>query len=202
MGSLTAGALPGGRIRTPGTRSACGRDLACSLGYGFPMSEEKPKYPPSTEQQLRIAKPIMKIMGALNTWIYRATGGRWTRTFFGSGEVGILVVRGRKSGRMLDIPLVFARDGENIVVIASQGGMPKHPIWYLNLRANPDVEFEIGADRRAYRAEVVEEAAERTRLWQIAQASYPDFDEYQKRTERIIPVIRLVPRDAAAQTPA
>ena len=164
------------------------------------MSTEKPKYPPSTEQQLRIAKPIMKVMGALNTWIYRASGGRWTRTFFGSGEVGILVVRGRKSGRLLDIPLVFARDGDDIVIIASQGGMPKHPLWYLNLCANPEVEFEIGRERLAYRAEVVEEPGERTRLWQLAQASYPDFDEYQKRTDRIIPVIRLVPRELTPQS--
>ncbi len=164
------------------------------------MSADKPKYPPSTEQQLRIAKPLMKVMGALNTWIYRASGGRWTRTFFGSGEVGILVVKGRRSGRLLDIPLVFARDNENIVIVASQGGMPKHPLWFHNLRANPDVEFEIGRERLPYRAEVIDEPIERARLWRLAQASYPDFDEYQKRTDRVIPVIRLAPREDADQS--
>ena len=82
------------------------------------MSEEKPKYPPSTEAQLRIAKPLLKIGGRINTWIYRATGGTWGRSFFGDGEVGILRVTGRKSGKIFDIPLCFARDGEDVIIIA------------------------------------------------------------------------------------
>lgn len=160
----------------------------------FGMSEEKPKYPPSTESQLRIAKPLLWVGSRINTWIYRATGGTWGRSFFGDGEVGILRVKGRKSGKIFDIPLCFARDGDDVIIIASQGGMPKHPLWYLNLVANPEVTFEIGPERRDYTAETVPEGENRSRLWALAMESYSDFDNYQARTTRKIPVIRLAPR--------
>jgi deazaflavin-dependent oxidoreductase (nitroreductase family) len=88
---------------------------------------------------------------------------------------------------------VYARDADRIILVASQGGMPRHPIWYLNLTAHPDVEFQVGSERRSYRVREVE-GEERERCWQIACEAYSGFDAYQKRTERRIPVLLLEPR--------
>jgi deazaflavin-dependent oxidoreductase (nitroreductase family) len=135
----------------------------------------------------------MRLVSRLNTWVYRASGGRIGGRIPGGGPVGLLGMTGRRSGRRLTLPLVYARDGARVVLVASQGGMPRHPIWYRNLEAHPDVEFQIGRERRAYRARTAR-GEEREAAWKLACAVYPDFAEYQKRTQREIPVVVLDPR--------
>jgi deazaflavin-dependent oxidoreductase (nitroreductase family) len=85
-------------------------------------------------------------------------------------------------------------DGERYVIIASMGGQPKHPVWYYNLIGNPDVTLRDGEKVMEMRARLVEEPGERARLWALAVAAYPDYEAYQKRTTRIIPVFSLEPR--------
>ncbi len=134
-----------------------------------------------------------KTKSKLNTWLYRLSGGRvWGRWLRGA-PILLLTTIGRKSGVSRVAPLLYLRDGEKVVVVASKGGMSKHPLWYWNLEANPDVEIEIGRERTkmlARRASDQEKAA----LWPRLIEMYRDYDDYQARTERNIPVIILSPR--------
>lgn len=116
------------------------------------------------------------------------------------GEVGyiwregapilILTFTGRKSGKEYSTPLIFGRDGENHVVVASQGGRPKHPDWYLNLVVHPEVGVQVKADKFRARARTAE-GEERERLWRQMNEIWPHYDEYQAKTERVIPVVVL-----------
>jgi deazaflavin-dependent oxidoreductase (nitroreductase family) len=142
---------------------------------------------------------IFRHVGRAQVWIYRKTGGR----IGGKWRVGagfrkpvptlLLDHVGRKSGTSFTVPLLYVRDGADVVVVASQGGRPEHPQWYRNLVANPDTHVQIGAERTAVRA-VVADAAERDHLWPKLVDAYADFDTYQSWTEREIPVIVLTPR--------
>jgi deazaflavin-dependent oxidoreductase (nitroreductase family) len=105
----------------------------------------------------------------------------------------LLTTVGRKSGESRTVPVLYLRDGEDVVVVASQAGLTRHPVWYLNLEANPEVSIEIGDEKgemRARRATDEEKAA----LWPRLVEMYRDFDDYQARTERNIPVVILSPR--------
>jgi deazaflavin-dependent oxidoreductase (nitroreductase family) len=104
----------------------------------------------------------------------------------------LLTVTGRKTGRRLRSALIYGRDGDNYVVVASKGGSPKHPLWFLNLRDNPDVELQVGSDTFPARARVTG-GAERERLWQAMTKIWPDYNAYQARTTRQIPVVVLEP---------
>jgi deazaflavin-dependent oxidoreductase (nitroreductase family) len=146
----------------------------------------------STEAELRRAKPFIKLMSAANTWVFRATGGRLGAKFPGGAPVGLLATTGRKSGAPRTTPLIYLADGERIVLVASQGGLPRHPLWYENLVANPDVAFRTPRAERRYRARTAS-AAEKAALWPRLVAIYRDYDDYQKRTDREIPVVVLEP---------
>ena len=101
---------------------------------------------------------------------------------------------GRKSGRELFAPLIYGRDGEDYIIIASKAGMTTHPAWYLNLIENPSVEFQVG--ETAYRGSwSVAEGAERERIWAMMAEGFPPYDEYKARAGRVIPVIRLHPEE-------
>jgi deazaflavin-dependent oxidoreductase (nitroreductase family) len=148
----------------------------------------------STEQELRRAKPFIRAMSAANTFVFKLTGGRLGGRFLRGAPVGLLTTTGRKSGQARTTPLIFLEDGERVVLVASQGGLPRHPLWYDNLSAQPDVEFERPRHaRRAYRARTAG-AEEKRALWPRLVAIYRDYDDYQKRTDREIPVVILEPR--------
>ena len=101
--------------------------------------------------------------------------------------------RGAKSGTEYTAPLVYSRDGDNYVVIASKGGAPEDPQWFRNLLANPDVTVEVGTETIPVRARVAE-GDERARLFRAQADLMPNFDEYAKATTREIPVVVLEPR--------
>jgi F420H(2)-dependent quinone reductase len=142
---------------------------------------------------------VMKYAGKAHVWAYRRSGGKIGANWrVGAGfkkPVPTLLLEhtGRKSGKTFVSPLVFIHDGQDVVVVASQGGRDTHPQWYRNLVAVPDCYIEIGSDRRAVRAEVAS-PEERTRLWPKLVDAYADFDTYQSWADREIPVVVLKPR--------
>lgn len=148
---------------------------------------------PYSATEVAIANPIIRVMSRLNTWAYRMTGGRLGGTFLRGAPVMLLTVVGRKSGRSLTVPLLYLCDGDRVVTVASKGGMDHHPLWYLNLVANPDVDIQIGTAVRPMRAHTADDA-ERTHYWPQLVAMYRDYADYQARTERKIPVVVLSPR--------
>jgi deazaflavin-dependent oxidoreductase (nitroreductase family) len=105
----------------------------------------------------------------------------------------LLTTKGRKSGDGHDTPLIYTKAAKGFAVIASKGGAPKHPSWYLNLEAEPDVEIQVGKDH--YRAHArTANPAERAALWADMAKLYPPYDDYQARAGREIPVVILEPQ--------
>jgi deazaflavin-dependent oxidoreductase (nitroreductase family) len=104
----------------------------------------------------------------------------------------ILWTRGRHSGSVRKTPLMRVTDGTRYAVVASLGGAPKHPVWYLNMKADPKVALQDGAEVRDYTAREVE-GDERTVWWERACEVWPAYDEYQEKTDRVIPVVVLDP---------
>lgn len=127
-----------------------------------------------------------------NTAIYRLSKGRLGGKQ-GKAVLCVLHHRGAKSGRVRETPLYYAADGDDVILVASYGGTPKHPAWYHNLRAHPDVEVERLGSRVPMRARVAK-GEERERLWRLACERWPDYDKYQSITERQIPVVVCSPR--------
>jgi deazaflavin-dependent oxidoreductase (nitroreductase family) len=127
---------------------------------------------------------------------FRTDHGRVGGDF--EGRTLLLVThRGRRTGTLRTNPLAYRREGERIFVFASKGGAPHHPHWYLNLTANPDVTVEIGDERFEATAAPLQ-GAERDEVYARQAAEWPAFGEYERRTERTIPVVELVPK----RTPA
>jgi F420H(2)-dependent quinone reductase len=135
---------------------------------------------------------LRRVMGG-HTAIYRASHGLIGHRVPGQPPVLLLDHVGAKSGTKRTSPLVYGRDGENYVLIASKGGYPKNPAWFYNLRANPDTTVQVGARTLNVRARVAE-GEERTRLWSSMVGVYGGYEDYRKRTEREIPVVVLEPR--------
>jgi deazaflavin-dependent oxidoreductase (nitroreductase family) len=147
----------------------------------------------------RIATPLVASRGG--SWFYvnvapyldrgllRLTKGRWTTA--GRGRVGFLKVRGARSGAERITPLLWTRDGDNVVLVASRGGDVKHPAWYRNVVANPDVRFSLDGVERTYRARTAT-AEERPRLWEMVNRRYAGYAVYQRRAgAREIPIVVL-----------
>jgi len=102
----------------------------------------------------------------------------------------LLTTRGRRSGRLRRTALIYGRDGDSYLVVASQGGDPNHPAWYLNLLADPEAEVQVGAEVFTVRARTAE-SAEKDRMWRTMAAIWPAYDDYQAKTDRAIPVVVL-----------
>ena len=141
---------------------------------------------------------VIKVMSRVNTWAYRVSGGR----LGGSWRVGsalrapvpvcLLTTTGRKSGEPRTFPLLHFPDGDQVLLVASQGGLPKHPQWYLNILADPAVTVQVGRRSRAMTAREAT-SAERDELWPRLVERYADFADYQANTSRVIPVIICEP---------
>ncbi len=129
----------------------------------------------------------------VHQWLYETTDGR-VGASVGGRPMLLLRTVGRRSGRPRTSALLYVRDGDGYVVVASKGGDPHHPGWFHNLMADPDVEIQVGRERRAVRARVAE-GAERSRLWTRAdEVNHGQYSVYQTRTDREIPVVVLTPR--------
>ena len=121
--------------------------------------------------------------------LYEGSGGTDGLTLRDTGLPVIIVTnKGRKTGAIRKTPLMRAMDGSNYILVASQGGAPKNPRWYANLKAEPDVEIRDETLVHSMRVREVVDSAERKRLWDIAVAAYPPYQEYQDKTDRVIPV--------------
>lgn len=142
------------------------------------------------------AKVFIKYASKANVWIFKRSGGRLLGSFPSAGHpvpICVLAHTGRKSGKHRETPLICLRDGDRLVVVASQGGRPHDPAWYLNICASPDVEVLTRQGRRAMRARTAD-PDERAALWPRLVALYPDYDNYQSWCPREIPVVILDPR--------
>ncbi|HEY6029796.1 MAG TPA: nitroreductase family deazaflavin-dependent oxidoreductase [Gaiellaceae bacterium] len=120
---------------------------------------------------------------------YRETGGEVGHIWNGVPTL-LLTTTGRRSGEQRTTPLIYGQDGDRYVVVASKGGAPRHPAWYLNLSAKPDVELQVAAQRFRARARTAA-ANERERLWKLMAGIWPAYDDYQAKTEREIPLVVL-----------
>ncbi|HSK06441.1 MAG TPA: nitroreductase family deazaflavin-dependent oxidoreductase [Acidimicrobiia bacterium] len=132
-----------------------------------------------------------KRLSTLHRVLYRITGGMVGRRLV-DNDMLLLTTRGRDTGREHTVPLLYLRDGDSLVVIASYGGRDRHPEWYLNLLAEPAVTAQIGRKRRSLQARTATRD-ERERWWPRVVAAYSDYAVYQGRTDREIPVVMLEP---------
>ena len=128
--------------------------------------------------------------------LYEGSGGTEGTTLRDTGLPVIIVTnRGWKTGAIRKTPLMRVVDGDRYILVASQGGAPKHPQWYHNLKADPKVDIRDEAEVYSMRVREVVDAVERQRLWDIAVAAYPPYQEYQTKTDRVIPVFVAEPTD-------
>jgi deazaflavin-dependent oxidoreductase (nitroreductase family) len=132
---------------------------------------------------------LVRPLGRFHARIYRLTGGRFVGRV-GKAPILLLTTTGRRSGLARTAPLLYLRDGDQLAIVASFGGYPTHPVWYLNLVANPEVYVQVGRERFAARARTAS-PGERERLWPLFVEMYPGYEEYQEKTAREIPVVLL-----------
>jgi deazaflavin-dependent oxidoreductase (nitroreductase family) len=127
----------------------------------------------------------------LNTWIYRLSGGRVGARLRGA-PVCLVTTIGRRSGEPRTVPLLYLRDGRQIILVASKGGWDTHPLWYRNMKSNPEVVVEVEGEKLTMRAEDASDDA-RAAYWPRLVNLYPDYARYQSWTDRRIPVVVLSP---------
>jgi F420H(2)-dependent quinone reductase len=134
---------------------------------------------------------LWNLLTGANTAAYRMTGGRLGGRLRGV-PVLLLDHVGRRSGRRRTTPLMYLEDDDRLVIVASKGGAPRDPAWWVNLRASPRTTVQVRSERRRVNARQAD-AAEKSHLWPRLVELYPDYDEYQRRTDRDIPVVILEP---------
>jgi deazaflavin-dependent oxidoreductase (nitroreductase family) len=122
---------------------------------------------------------------------FRANNGSVTIAPFAGSPIVLVHHVGAKSGVERIAPLAYTRDGDDVIIIASKGGTPENPAWFHNLRANPDTVIELGADTIEVTAEALTAGPERERLFTQMADQFANFYEYQKKTDRLIPVVVL-----------
>ncbi len=149
---------------------------------------------PIPEQWVPLIKRFMHVMTRAHVALFRMTEGRLGKNFLGR-PVCLVEMTGRKTGQRRTIPLMYVPDGDEVILVASQGGMDRHPVWYYNLVADPHVTIIAEGKQRKMIARQADDA-EKARRWLAAVKAYPDFDEYQARTNRDIPLLVCTPESA------
>jgi deazaflavin-dependent oxidoreductase (nitroreductase family) len=134
---------------------------------------------------------MLKIFSRLHVFLYKASGGR-IGGHFKAAPVLLLTTTGRKTGKRRTTPLLYCEDAGRYVVVASVGGAPKHPAWYLNLSGNADATIQVGSRQLKVHADTAP-PDERPRLWTLMTRIYAGYDAYQAKTSREIPVVTLTP---------
>jgi deazaflavin-dependent oxidoreductase (nitroreductase family) len=148
------------------------------------MGEQTPEpaYPPIDRS----------LLGEEHVRLYLETNGEKGYIWNGA-PILLLTTQGRKSGQPRTIPIIYTAYGDSYVIIASKGGSPTHPKWYLNVLDDPNIQVQVKADRFDALARTAE-SPERERIWAQAIKTWPRYDEYQTRTSRVIPVVVLEPK--------
>ncbi len=136
---------------------------------------------------------VLKLMSRTHTFLNRITGGRSFNTL-GGDEVCFVTMIGAKSGRKITMPLMYVPHGEGVLLVASQGGAPKNPVWYYNIAKNPDIEVRHRGRNMKLRARLAT-PEEKPALWPVCDAAYAPFVDYRARTSRDIPIFVCEPRD-------
>ncbi len=150
-------------------------------------SVPKPKHDGNFQERL------FQIMVRFHIFIYRLTGGVIGHKS-GATQMLLLTTTGRKSGQARTLPVMYVDTAQGYAVVASYAGSDRHPAWYLNLTAHPDVDIQVRSTRTAAKAETVPEGNHYADIWQRAVEMYPDFALYKERTERHIPIVELIPQ--------
>jgi deazaflavin-dependent oxidoreductase (nitroreductase family) len=147
---------------------------------------------PMTEAEVKRIRRVLKPFSKLNSLVYKWTGGRLMGRLQGR-PVMLVTMTGAKSGRPRTVPLMYVPYKDGVVVVASQGGSPRSPVWYNNLVANPDIVVQYRSETMKLRAREIDDA-ERAEVWPVCVEHYHEYDDYQKRTDRKIPVFVCDPR--------
>ncbi len=145
------------------------------------------------ESQLPAIRKVIALTSKFQAGVFRLTKGRLMNTFLG-GPVCLVTMTGAKSGKTRRLPLIHIAHGENKLLVASSGGMPKNPVWYYNIKAYPEIQIMADGEEKTYQARQVSDE-EKAALWPVLLDVYPDFDEYQARTDRNIPVFSCEPSE-------
>ena len=141
---------------------------------------------PMSEEEYRRTRRFVKLFARLNVLIYRLSGGRLMHTF-GGCEICLVKMKGAKSGTVRWMPVMYVPYRHGIIIVASLGGAPKHPVWYYNLLAHPEIEVLVKDKRMSLRARQVG-SEEKAAVWPTCVEHYPPYADYQQRTDRDIPV--------------
>jgi len=136
-------------------------------------------------------QPDLTLLGEEHVRRYQETNGEVGYLWNGVPTL-LITTTGRKTRLARTTPLIFSRDGDDYVVVASKGGAPSHPNWYVNLTDKPDAEIQVLGEHLRVRARTAS-PEDKARLWRIVTAQWPNYDVYQSRTEREIPVVVLTP---------
>lgn len=145
------------------------------------------------ENAVRLDRTIGAYVYPLHKWLYRVTGGRIGRSS-AQGPILLLTTTGRKSGEPRTNPLLYMPDGDRFIVVASNGGRPNTPAWFLNLTAAPEAEVQVGRRKVRVRAELLR-GADKAAMWERVTAFYRGWAHYQTLTDRDIPVVVLTASD-------
>lgn len=147
---------------------------------------------PMTEKEFKNLRSFIKPFSKFNVFMYKLTGGRVMGTFQGLPVV-LIKMTGAKSGQERNVPLMYVPYKEGVIIVASQGGAPKSPVWHKNLIAHPDIEAQYKSKKMKLRARRASDE-EKQEVWPTCVKHYPPFEEYQARTDRNIPVYICEPR--------
>ena len=139
-----------------------------------------------------MTNPIIKLFSQMNASVYRMSGGRLMGNM-GASAICVVRMQGARSNKWRDVPLMYVPNGDGVLLVASLGGAPKHPVWYHNLVAHPDIEVLVKDKTLKLRARIAS-AAEKAALWPRCVAAYPAYADYQKKTTRDIPLFICEPR--------
>jgi deazaflavin-dependent oxidoreductase (nitroreductase family) len=134
----------------------------------------------------------MTLFGQEHVERYRATDGEEGHDWMKGTSILLLTTTGAKTGEQHTTPLIYGRAGDAYLIVASKGGADAPPAWYVNLQKNPEVEIQVKADRMKARARTAT-PEEKPEMWRTMAAEWPDYDEYQKKTDREIPVVVIEP---------
>ena len=139
-----------------------------------------------------LARAVMKLYTRLNVFVYRTSSGRLMSRFPNGSPICLVTMRGARTGRRRVVPLIHVPHGDDVLLVASQGGMHANPAWFHNLMACPEISVTTGSRTRRMHARLANDD-EKATLWPLAVAAYPGFARYQRRTARNIPLFICSP---------